>query len=389
VREEWRELAHGLSVLGKPTPGRLDELVELVRDLEPGWWERQEKRAHQWVRLREELRDVAAQVGTWQAQVRELAASDERLDVAVAGLEAPLGTVLTAAAGDLEVARERCRLCRALEQEAESAATALRAIYGQHGVDSLAALRVKLTSAGNEAVALWQRLEEHVRAYPGLPAAGTSPDPGALAGRIEALQAEAQTMEEEAQKLGEQLRSLEREQSRLQGHEPVNIAACELELCELRFRRDRLLTLTDALTEAYRELGQAVVAYQRSYRQHLEDVATGYLRSFTGLGERRVCIDEEFAIGVEEEGRPCAPGQLSKGAQDQLYIALRLAIGDLMAGSVTLPFIFDDAFVSSDAERLVKIRAVLERAAGERQLILAAHAATFAEWGTPVSVELV
>jgi len=88
---------------------------------------------------------------------------------------------------------------------------------------------------------------------------------------------------------------------------------------------------------------------------------------------------------VEPDGSALAPSQLSKGAQDQLYLALRLAIGDLIAEEVRLPFVFDDPFLNCDDERLAHIRTALDRLAAERQVLLLSHREEFAAWGSPVS----
>ncbi|NLG69521.1 MAG: hypothetical protein GX496_08180 [Firmicutes bacterium] len=76
------------------------------------------------------------------------------------------------------------------------------------------------------------------------------------------------------------------------------------------------------------------------------------------------------------------PAQLSKGAQDQLYLSLRLAIADLMASDLRLPFIFDDPFLNCDDERLRRIRETLDAiAAGGRQVLLFSHRPDFTTWG--------
>ncbi|MGB4515861.1 MAG: hypothetical protein WBI64_08320, partial [Bacillota bacterium] len=79
--------------------------------------------------------------------------------------------------------------------------------------------------------------------------------------------------------------------------------------------------------------------------------------------------------------------QLSKGAQDQLYIALRLAISDLLSSDINLPLIFDDPFVTSDSERLDKIGAALSHLGRERQIIVLSHNEDLRNWGVPVVLE--
>ena len=73
-------------------------------------------------------------------------------------------------------------------------------------------------------------------------------------------------------------------------------------------------------------------------------------------------------------------GQLSQGAQDQLYIALRLGVADLTSTSdnIKVPLILDDPFLTSDDERLERIKEALQSL--DRQVILLSHSPRFADW---------
>jgi len=79
-----------------------------------------------------------------------------------------------------------------------------------------------------------------------------------------------------------------------------------------------------------------------------------------------------------------AIAQLSQGAQDQLQIALRLAIADLVAGNFNLPLICDDPFLNFDSERLAQLQATLTGLGKERQVILLSHQETYRTWGEPL-----
>lgn len=65
---------------------------------------------------------------------------------------------------------------------------------------------------------------------------------------------------------------------------------------------------------------------------------------------------------------------------------MRLAIADLMAGDVRLPFIFDDPFLSCDQERLDRIREAVAKLGQERQVLLLSHREELASWGQRVHV---
>jgi hypothetical protein len=104
---------------------------------------------------------------------------------------------------------------------------------------------------------------------------------------------------------------------------------------------------------------------------------------------RRVRLDEGFrATVVEADGRPLAAAQLSQGARDQLALALRWAIADLMADDVALPLVLDDPFLNWDADRSARVAEALRAMAAEgRQVWLLSHRAELGGWGTPVAVD--
>jgi chromosome segregation protein len=112
-----------------------------------------------------------------------------------------------------------------------------------------------------------------------------------------------------------------------------------------------------------------------------------HFQRITGVSRRAVTIDDDFRVSLDVDGRPCDIAQLSKGAQDQLYIALRLAISDLLSSDINLPLIFDDPFVTSDSKRLDNIGIALSYLADERQIIVLSHNETLADWGVPMVLD--
>ena len=62
--------------------------------------------------------------------------------------------------------------------------------------------------------------------------------------------------------------------------------------------------------------------------------------------------------------------ELSQGTIDQLYVALRLAISEIMSEKHGLPFVIDDAFVHFDSIRIKKMIAILQQVSEKQQVIL-------------------
>jgi uncharacterized protein YhaN len=85
-----------------------------------------------------------------------------------------------------------------------------------------------------------------------------------------------------------------------------------------------------------------------------------------------VHLDEDLTPRVRVTGEALADaGSLSGGAADQLYFALRITAGELLArGGERLPLLLDDPFVQYDPERLGAALDLVVELAGEHQVLL-------------------
>jgi len=54
----------------------------------------------------------------------------------------------------------------------------------------------------------------------------------------------------------------------------------------------------------------------------------------------------------QPRGKPFSVEKLSRGARDQVYLSIRVALGQMLLEGKTGFFIMDDAFISSDDERI-------------------------------------
>ncbi len=70
------------------------------------------------------------------------------------------------------------------------------------------------------------------------------------------------------------------------------------------------------------------------------------------------------------DGRILGIDQVSAGTQDQIYLALRLAIMDCLSPDEKLPLILDDAFARYDEDRLEQVLRILAGEAEERQILI-------------------
>jgi PAS domain-containing protein len=180
-------------------------------------------------------------------------------------------------------------------------------------------------------------------------------------------------------------RDLLRELAGLEGRPAPNVAQLELSIRAGEAELSRLRRERDATSLAFRWVEEAARQYQGGYREELEQRVSSYFELFTGTPGRRLRLDEKFRVqAVDPDGQVLTPAQLSQGAHDQLFLAIRLAVADLLSGTVELPLFFDDPFLHFDAERQARLRAALDRLSERRQWILLTHREEFRDWGAPV-----
>lgn len=120
-------------------------------------------------------------------------------------------------------------------------------------------------------------------------------------------------------------------------------------------------------------LGLARTRTLKRAQERLGPQTAGYLGRLTRGRYQDAWIDSELNIELQD---PAAPGQrvkpqyLSRGAQDQLYMAARLALVDLLFPQTRPPILLDDPFVHFDPERLAAAVDMCCDLAEERQILL-------------------
>ena len=82
-------------------------------------------------------------------------------------------------------------------------------------------------------------------------------------------------------------------------------------------------------------------------------------------------LSRDFALETDSEGAQRSVQLLSQGAADQLYLAVRLAICDLVLPEEKhVPLILDDALLSFDDDRLHAALDYLLEESESRQILL-------------------
>ena len=181
-------------------------------------------------------------------------------------------------------------------------------------------------------------LSELEKTHSSLTAARSKADQ--LSGRLHAT-GDPSVLESSAGRLAEQIAGLEREYAALQ------LALSALESANTTLQNQFAPALGHRAAEIFAELTAGAygsVALDRSFHLSAESVDTGLLR------------DAAF---------------LSAGAADQLYLAVRLAICELvLPPEKAAPIVLDDAFAAFDDKRCRLALQWLREAARERQILL-------------------
>ena len=205
---------------------------------------------------------------------------------------------------------------------------------------------------------------------------------------LESARRRRDDLRREQQGTGARLQALREEAARLRGSmgRPAAVLADEVE--ELEERERELARRFGALRLAEALWPEAVERFQETYLERYGERVGGWLAELSGGGYSAVRLG---AGGTAPEARRAADGRwvpldrLSQGARDRLYLALRLALAEVMGEQgVSGPLILDDPFVTFDAQRLADAFETLRRVAERRQVILLAHDEAYRELGWPV-----
>ncbi len=147
----------------------------------------------------------------------------------------------------------------------------------------------------------------------------------------------------------------------------------EEELAEWGERKVRLVRRARALELAIAWLERASSDTISATARRLEELTGEYLGRITGGRYARVMVDEgslDLSLWSHEKGGPVSPEALSRGTVDQLYLAARLSLVEIICGERHPPLLLDDPFVTFDGERLRRAMELLREYARGRQVVV-------------------
>ena len=146
-----------------------------------------------------------------------------------------------------------------------------------------------------------------------------------------------------------------------------------LKLQALEERRGQLQREYDAAAMAAEALFTANSALQTRFSPALGEHAAGIFTKLTGGKYNRVLLDRTMTPSAQEVGEilPHEGSQLSQGTIDQLYLAVRLALCDMVLPEENeIPIVLDDALVNFDDQRMAAALDYLLALAERRQILL-------------------
>lgn len=142
---------------------------------------------------------------------------------------------------------------------------------------------------------------------------------------------------------------------------------------ELDERIKELSAQYDAIALAIDTLSEANADIQSRFAPLLSERTGEILAELTGGRYEKVSFDKKLTAEAERAGDSASRSMLylSEGATDQLYLALRLAVCELvLPREEPCPIILDDALSSFDDTRMKLALDFLKKAGEERQVIL-------------------
>ena len=131
------------------------------------------------------------------------------------------------------------------------------------------------------------------------------------------------------------------------------LADIEQSLTQCKKDADAVALAMDSLDNAHSELN-------RLFAPALNRAASEYMQLFSG-NERTLTIDSKGNVKVCENGVLRPLNYYSAGTMDTVYVAVRLALIDLLYKDNRPPLVFDDTFANLDEKRMKQMMEILEK----------------------------
>ena len=145
----------------------------------------------------------------------------------------------------------------------------------------------------------------------------------------------------------------------------------DAQLQQCRQQLQQLQGEYDAIALAMTVLDEANTTLQNRFSPALGTRAAEIFSKITAGRYQKVLLSRDLSLDTDSEGAQRSVQLLSQGAADQLYLAVRLAICDLvLPEDKSVPLILDDALLTFDDDRLHAALDYLLEESEKRQILL-------------------
>ncbi|NLW89116.1 MAG: AAA family ATPase [Clostridiaceae bacterium] len=194
----------------------------------------------------------------------------------------------------------------------------------------------------------------------------------------EAVRAE-KPLEERETEIRSVIRNLREEVSRRSGH-LESLSASRTDPSEIEERIDQIeerirhaREYYDSLVLAAEAMSEASSEMERIFAPQVNEIAGRYLAKLSGKKYAAMRFDRDFSVEISDrsDGIYRDADFFSAGTVDQVYLALRLAIADMIDPSEEkMPLLLDDALVQYDDARARLAVRLFDELSSRRQIIM-------------------
>jgi uncharacterized protein YhaN len=241
-------------------------------------------------------------------------------------------------------------------------------------------IQSKFNSLSNDFLVHTKKLDDLLSTRPALRDAEKS---GQLGKALDEARTETGRLEKRLREMTGERDYLKLKLAAAEAKETFSEEKLEEEISEKQSELNRLKLSREAHLLAIKVLDEAISEFRLSHLERIQRKTSEYLSRITGA-ERNVRLDQELApLEVQEGELRLDPAQLSHGARDQLFFALRLAAIEEVCGDIRLPILLDDPFVNFDEPRLKATLRMLDVFSESRQIVLFTHDRRYRDWREP------
>ena len=141
------------------------------------------------------------------------------------------------------------------------------------------------------------------------------------------------------------------------------------------YNNDQIKREIDSIDLAIETLTELSSEIKTMFGVHLNKSVSSYIDALTNHKYNSLNVDNSLNVTINYDNKVIGLDKISTGTIDQIYLALRLAISDIICtGKERLPLLFDDCFAMYDNDRLESTLKYLSSNVNSQVIIFTCHA---------------